>query len=199
MCQTLRTSGTDCGVVVKVGDKLKGVQKLEEYIKENNEIPEMFNPYNKAKVDDVAPTQTTVASSWDSSATVMIVDDDAPKVIGGFGNKCNGNRQYHCQNRIYDSDKVATAVTAEQAFHPYYGGTLKIRKLTPCECLRLMGFTLDDYNNLINAGQSMSQIYHEAGDSIVVTVLMGIFGTMICRDYEEKQKQWAEICSKGME
>ena len=56
---------------------------------------------------------------------------------------------------------------------------MRIRKLTPLECLKLMGFTQDDYQAMRDIGMTDSQIYHCAGDSIVVSVLMGIFGQML--------------------
>lgn len=42
------------------------------------------------------------------------------KLLGGFGNKCNKDTQYHEQNRIYDGNKLATSIPAESGFHPYY-------------------------------------------------------------------------------
>lgn len=45
--------------------------------------------------------------------------------------------------------------------------------------MRLMGFQDDDYENMKEIGMSDSAIYHCAGDSIVVSVLMGIFSQMI--------------------
>ena len=56
---------------------------------------------------------------------------------------------------------------------------MKIRKLTPKECIRLMGFTDEDYEAMRSIGMSDSAIYHMAGDSIVVTVLMAILGELI--------------------
>lgn len=60
-----------------------------------------------------------------------------------------------------------------------------IRKLTPNECWRLMGVKDIDYKN-VAANQSKSSLYHLAGDSIVTTVLMGIFGELLGLDYESK-------------
>lgn len=51
---------------------------------------------------------------------------------------------------------------------------LRIRKLTPKECMRLMGFSDEDHQALVDAGLSDSAIYHVAGDSIVTTVLVSI-------------------------
>ena len=55
---------------------------------------------------------------------------------------------------------------------------LKIRKLTPKECFRLMGVKDEDYDKVAK-NQSDSSLYHLAGDSIVVNVLMAIFKEMI--------------------
>lgn len=55
---------------------------------------------------------------------------------------------------------------------------LKIRKLTPLECFRLMGVKDKDYYKIAK-NQSNSSLYHLAGDSIVVDVLMAIFKEMI--------------------
>ena len=64
---------------------------------------------------------------------------------------------------------------------------LRIRKLTPKECMRLMGFDDVDTDAMKDAGMTDSQIYHCAGDSIVVSVLMGIFGTLLgVEDYEQR-------------
>lgn len=55
---------------------------------------------------------------------------------------------------------------------------LKIRKLTPRECFRLMGVKDEDFDKIAK-NQSDSSLYHLAGDSIVVNVLMAIFKEMI--------------------
>ena len=55
---------------------------------------------------------------------------------------------------------------------------LRIRKLTPRECFRLMGVKDEDFDKVAES-QSDSSLYHLAGDSIVVNVLMAIFGEMI--------------------
>lgn len=52
---------------------------------------------------------------------------------------------------------------------------LSIRKLTPKECFRLMGFSDCDINILIANGISNTQLYKMAGNSIVVDVLEEIF------------------------
>ena len=52
---------------------------------------------------------------------------------------------------------------------------LRIRKLTPKECFRLMGFSDENFEAAYNVGISNSQLYKQAGNSIVVDVLYYIF------------------------
>lgn len=54
---------------------------------------------------------------------------------------------------------------------------LRIRKLTPKECFRLMGVKNEDFERVAE-NQSNASLYHLAGDSIVVDVLMAIFKEM---------------------
>lgn len=54
----------------------------------------------------------------------------------------------------------------------------RIRKLTPLECWRLMGFSDEDFHKAEEVN-SNSQLYKQAGNSIVKNVLMAIFGQMI--------------------
>lgn len=51
----------------------------------------------------------------------------------------------------------------------------KVRKLTPLEYWRLMGFTIDDFQKAKNTGISNSQLYKQAGNSVCVKVLEYIF------------------------
>lgn len=69
---------------------------------------------------------------------------------------------------------------------------LRIRKLTPLECLKLQGFSEEDYN-AIKERFSDSAIYHVAGDSISVSTLMcGVFGTMTNIDYRKATQDYIE-------
>jgi DNA (cytosine-5)-methyltransferase 1 len=52
---------------------------------------------------------------------------------------------------------------------------IRIRKLTPLECWRLMGFDDEDFKKAEASGVSNTQLYKQAGNSIVVNVLEKIF------------------------
>lgn len=69
---------------------------------------------------------------------------------------------------------------------------LRIRKLTPKECLRLMGFADEDYESLVNVGLTDSAIYHCAGDSIITNVLISIIGSMTELDFEKINENYIE-------
>ena len=233
MIQTIKTS-PDIGVVVK-DDSFVG-KKYKEFIEENGYIPEMFNPYNKAEVKDIAPTQTTYCGSTTSSGSVLVsvplkrgysveVKEEAedtteidvignysksnykatqivgkngvaptvrenhgqvtativngdikPKLVGGIGDKkSNGGTQYYQQDRIYDSESIAMAHPANLTSGSYYYQVntrpLRIRKLTPKECFRLMGFSDEDFSKAEQVPTSNAQLYKQAGNSIVVNVL----------------------------
>ena len=55
---------------------------------------------------------------------------------------------------------------------------LRIRKLTPKECWRLMGFSDDDFEKAEKVN-SNTQLYKQAGNSIVVDVLMAILSNLL--------------------
>lgn len=53
----------------------------------------------------------------------------------------------------------------------------RIRKLTPKECWRLMDFSDEDFNKAEKVN-SNTQLYKQAGNSIVVNVLVAILGQL---------------------
>lgn len=59
---------------------------------------------------------------------------------------------------------------------PMHNYDLRIRKLTPLECFRLMGFDDEDFNKIV--GISNTQLYKMAGNSIVVDVLVHLFDSL---------------------
>lgn len=68
----------------------------------------------------------------------------------------------------------------------------KIRKLTPLECWRLMGFSDNDYYAAKSVGTSNAQLYKQAGNSIVITVLEAIFRNLFFKKHRRKRGIVAE-------
>ena len=58
-----------------------------------------------------------------------------------------------------------------------YITTYRVRKLTPRECWRLMGFSDEDYEKAAEVN-SKTQLYKQSGNSIVKQVLMAIFSQL---------------------
>ena len=67
----------------------------------------------------------------------------------------------------------------------------RIRKLTPRECWRLMGYTDEDFDRAA-AVNSNTQLYKEAGNAIVKQVLMAIFRQLRIQG----KKRWNEMDTK---
>ena len=72
--------------------------------------------------------------------------------------------------------------------------TKRIRKLTPKECWRLMGFTDIDFEKAEKVC-SNTQLYKQAGNSIVVNVLMAIFKELFITDLN--RSDWLDDLLRG--
>ena len=84
------------------------------------------------------------------------------------------------RGRVQNGGDVTPTITAEGSENINYIETeYRIRKLTPKECWRLMGYTDEDFEKAHNAGVSNSQLYKQAGNAIVKQVLMAIFSQML--------------------
>ena len=68
------------------------------------------------------------------------------------------------------------------------GTFYRIRKLTPRECWRLMGYTDADYDNAEKLN-SNTQLYKQAGNAIVKQVLMAIFSQMNIKGVQPLNEQ----------
>ncbi len=85
------------------------------------------------------------------------------------------------QGRIYDTKGIAptiTDVSGGGGRQPMIVTGKRIRKLTPLECWRLMGFSDADFRKA-ESRSSNTQLYKQAGNSIVKNVLIAVFGQMI--------------------
>lgn len=101
------------------------------------------------------------------------------------------------QDRVYHADGVAPACTT--SYMPWFliknkRYYMRIRKLIPLECWRLMGFKDTDFKKV--TGISNTQLYKMAGNSIVVDVLENIFKEIFkVVDFESNREL---ECRKGV-
>ena len=128
----------------------------------------------------IAPTLTA------ASANEKIID-----IPVCLNSKVNG-KQPSLNDRVYSTSAVMPAVTTTPFFMGNILQNFIIRKLSPNECFRLMGVIDQDFNN-IAINQRNSSLYHLAGDSIVTTCLMAIFGELLGLDYETKINELVEV------
>ena len=119
---------------------------------------------------------------WDAMGfTELKRKNKMPYLVGGTGDKkSNGGQQYYFQHRIYKAEDLALSIAT---INPYYYlrsekmKDYRIRKLTPRECWRLMDFTDEDFDKAEEVN-SNTQLYKQAGNSIVVNCLVAILGQL---------------------
>ena len=95
--------------------------------------------------------------------------------IKRLGNLYDENAGGARAGNVYAPNGLAPALQTAQGGNrqPLMYEDYRIRKLTPRECFRLMGFTDNDFDKI--HGISNTQLYKMAGNSIVVNVLEAIF------------------------
>lgn len=72
---------------------------------------------------------------------------------------------------------LSNTLTTVQKDNMVLEQSLRIRKLTPLECWRLMGIDDEDFHNAKASGVSNSQLYKQAGNGLVVDVFAAILRT----------------------
>lgn len=97
-------------------------------------------------------------------------------------NDCKYGDVINAYNKSIDKSGICPTITTrpegfKTAILPVIT-SYKIRKLTPIECWRLMGFSDEDFHKAKKVN-SNSQLYKQAGNSIVKNVLMAIFEKML--------------------
>lgn len=97
----------------------------------------------------------------------------------------NGEKWKHyldIQKRVYCTDGLCSTIHTMQGGQRHIkiminnekGKKYRIRKLTPRECWRFMGFDDSDFDKAKAVGVSDTQLYKQAGNSIVVNVVEAI-------------------------
>ena len=134
--------------------------------------------------DNVVGTLRTIDACGDKR--VIEPDDMNPVRIGNiygeqFGTGYAGN--------VWDQDSVSPTIMTAQGGNrqPLVVDNVKwrIRKLTPKECWRLMGFSDKDCDRA-SKYVSDSALYKQAGNSIVTSCLVAIFYSLLFKDSSTK-------------
>ena len=176
--------------------KNKRLNETLEKIDNVNEVPLFLDTYNQKTHSKIVGTITTRVSS--SNNSFLLVPENTKKGYAeakvGDGVYINRPQQKRgvvqkgmIQTIKTSCDDIGVVVNKPNFLTKH----LRIRKLTPCECYKLMGFTKTDYERCAKI-QSNATIYHQAGDSIVVTILIAIFGKLLGIDYEKVIKNYVK-------
>lgn len=96
------------------------------------------------------------------------------------------------RGRVQEGGNVTPTLTTEGSQSIYYNvDDWRIRKLTPKECYRLMGYHDKDYEQAVKTN-SGTQLYKQAGNAIVKQVLMAIFLQMGIQN----KKKWNDMTAE---
>ena len=145
----------------------------------DNFIIQKGHGFNRGGIkENIVPAMTS--SSWQENNFVVNINPS--------GRGMNGN--------VYGTNLSPTLTTNKgEGIKILQNEDYRIRKLTPLECWRLMGFSDNDYYSAKSAGMSNAQLYKQGGNSIVVTVLESIFRQLFLKKHNKKQGIIAEQIS----
>lgn len=128
--------------------------------------------HNASRIVDEEHCAPTV---MENHGTITAIVDKANKI----GSVYQDDRAKSQGGSIYSKENSAPTLSTGHSYAvPFINNELRIRKLTPKECFRLMGVKDEDFEKC-SKNQSDSSLYHLAGDSIVVNVLMAIFKELL--------------------
>lgn len=95
------------------------------------------------------------------------------------------------RGRVQGNGQISPTITSEGSGICKVETEYRIRKLTPRECWRLMDFKDEDFNKAAEVN-SNTQLYKQAGNSIVCNVLVAILGQL----FEDKEEIYKDIQRK---
>lgn len=191
LCNALTTVQKDNLVIEE--DKTDYVsRRYNEFIEENGYVPEMFVAYNKTEIKDVAPTLTGQCSSPSGSSAVLKLETPVKVNVANKKGYEEANPGDYV-NITYPGSKTKRGRVGNGVAHTLTCGdgnaviteNVRIRKLTPRECLRLMGWKDEQIDKIVAAKISGTQQYRQAGNGIVVEVLEAIFKALFLAEENE--------------
>ena len=169
---TARGAGENHSGMVLLCEELEETTNLQEYTKKS--LEKIKN--NIRDINDCSSTNTANPQRATIDNGNLVVVKEATKkgyAIAEEGDSLNLTYPNSTTRRGRVGKQVSQTLetSCNQAV---VDRDLRIRKLTPKECWRLMGFADEDFDNASKVN-SNSQLYKEAGNSIVVNVLEEIF------------------------
>ena len=200
LCPTLDTRSDCFGVVVKEPSELQKEvcnQAMEKGLMTPYDIIDYT--YSNARLGEIMNGKLKTKNSTDNQIANTLtcnVENMGVCVPGEINVVGNYSPSGHEASRIVHPEGVAPTIkenhgTVTATVEP----NLRIRKLTPKECWRLMGFADEDVEKAAKVC-SNSQLYKQAGNSIVVNVLMAIFKELFVP--KKTRSQWLDELLGGV-
>ena len=178
LCPTLTTNkGEGIKIGIDSSNSLQfvgGIDTTDKWIENDKDLSRNYKEgYRVYDSEGIACCQKSNGGGLGSNTGLYL---ETNKVMT-YNTQDENGKEPPQQDRVYNVDGVMTTISAQLngRFNILEKPTYRIRKLTPLECFRLMGFDDEDYYILKENGISNSQIYKMAGNSIVVNVLEEIF------------------------
>ena len=164
---------------IELTKKLKDL--LESEVDEKFYLSEDFLNYMKRKEDKNYNFRVEVSDENSIRKTPIRAQGDRAVVyVGNCLYPEKGYTGHNYAGATFDEEGLSPNLTSMGGGNrqPFVLNRHKegiVRKLTPRECWRLMGFTDEEFTAAQTAGISNTQLYKQAGNSIVVDVLAAIF------------------------
>ena len=157
--------------------------KLKDLLEDEVDEKYYLSGEQIARIVDIEGLVSTVIENHGTVTAILEGDTNRTICLNSKSGR-NGidGLQPSRKDRIYSSDGIACTIATNDFYNPNYLVSLilayKIRKLTPKECWRLMGFNDEDFEKAAKVN-SKTQLYKQSGNSIVVNVLMAIFNNLV--------------------
>lgn len=136
--------------------------------------------------DGISPTLDTMQGGWRQPCVVASRGrynaDGTTSQHFEVNNSGYTNTITTVQKDNYIMEEQQNDGFVERKYKHYTSQDLRIRKLTPKECWRLMGFSDEDFERAAQVN-SNTQLYKQAGNSVVVNVIEAIFDNLLT-DYQ---------------
>ena len=167
----------------EVDEKYYLSDKMVEYISADNEKwtgnndKSLINKSVASAINTGEGSRRCDASNYISNQVEENFNLKGSSYLRDFGSRGKIQNKEYC-------DTLTASMGMGGGNVPIFQNNLRIRKLTPKECWRLMGFDDEDFEKAAKVN-SNSQLYKQVGNSICVPVLIAILNNLLLDNNED--------------
>lgn len=177
IASTLTTARREQVIVEPVAAAMRGRKANED---EPYEQQLEINPSGVANTITSAQKDSLIIEPSVKPSVAKNIERESEQIM------CSDKDFYTCECTSSYADnkvglKVSPSLRASNSSTYAKTNSNRVRKLTPKECWRLMGFYDEDFEKAAKVN-SNTQLYKQAGNSIVVDVLEAILGNLLCQE-----------------